>query len=99
MTCAYRVLLINNTTVKLFRSFNGGYTGSDEWALNSGTTKIEVVEDGYVFHGYSGSEYFVPKQQGSLNHYTDSVYNKITFQEGVEEISVEQAIEILEELK
>lgn len=95
MTCAYRVLLIENKTIKLFRSFNGGYIGSDGWALNSGTTKIEVVENGYVFYGYSGSEYFVPKQQGRLNHYTDGVYNKITFQECVEEISVEQAIEFL----
>lgn len=99
MSCAYRILLIDNSLVKLFRSFNGGYTDSDSWTLNSGTKKIEVLEDGYIFHGYSGSSYFVPKRQGLLNSFTSGVYGKMLEQEKVEEISIEQAIEIVEELE
>lgn len=99
MSCAYRILLIDNSLVKLFRSFNGGYTDSDIWTLNSGTKKIEVVEDGYIFHGYSGSSYFVPKHQGRLNPFTSGVYSRMIEQDGVREIPIEYAIKLVEELQ
>lgn len=99
----YRFLLIDNSLVKLFRSYDGGFAIGEEWNLNSGTTKITPREDGYYdVHGYSGSIYTVRKEHGQLNSYTSSVYRSILkkLEEGgvpVREISLEETIRILED--
>ena len=94
----WRLILIDNQVIKLFSSWSGGYLDGNSWRLNSGCTKIEPTEYGYDVHGYSGSIYSIHKHQGNLNAYSSSVYAKILAQEGVEEVSVERAIELLEEL-
>lgn len=101
----YRFLLIDNNLVKLFRSFDGGFAIAEEWNLNSGTTKITPREDGYYdVHGYSGSIYTVRKEHGQLNSYTSSVYKSILKKledadVPVKELSLQEAIEYLEESK
>jgi hypothetical protein len=42
---------------KVFAGWYGGYTGSDNWKLNSGITEVRKVEDWFEFDGYSGSTY------------------------------------------
>lgn len=101
----YRFLLIDNSLVKLFRSYDGGFAIGEEWALNSGTTKIILRDDGlYDVYGYSGSTHAIRKEQGHLNSYTSSVLRGIVKRledgcVGVREISLEEAIRILEENK
>ena len=101
----YRFLLIDNSLVKLFRSYDGGFAIGEEWALNSGTTKITLRDDGlYDVYGYSGSTHAIRKEQGHLNSYTSSVLRGIIkkLEDGgvdVKEISLQEAIRILEDDK
>ena len=97
----YRFLLIDNSLVKLFRSFDGGWAIAEQWMLNSGCTKIIPVDDYYLVRGYSGSEYYIRKEQGHLNSYTSGVLRDIVkrLEDGgvpVQEISIEDAVRILE---
>jgi hypothetical protein len=53
-------------------------------------------------YGYSGSMYYIRNQQGHLNSYTSSVLKSIVkkLEDGgvpVQEISLEEAVRILEE--
>lgn len=45
------------TTYKVLAGWWGGYCGSDYWQLNSGVVKAERFEQGWDFHGFSGSVY------------------------------------------
>ena len=104
---AYRFILIDNSLIKLFASWDGGFAISEEWKLNSGVTDIiplntTYVEYGYDVHGFSGSIYTIRKEQGHLNSYTSSVLMGIVkkLEDGgvpVQEISLEEAVRILEE--
>ena len=106
---AYRFILIDNSLIKLFASWDGGFAISEEWKLNSGVTDIiplntTYVEYGYDVHGFSGSCYTIRNQQGQLNSYTSSMLKSIVkkLEDGgvdVKEISLEGAIEYLEENK
>ena len=101
----YRFLLIDNSLVKLFRSYDGGFAIGEEWALNSGTTKITLRDDDlYDVYGYSGSMYTIRKEQGHLNSYTSSVLRNIVKRledayVPVKELSLQEAIKYLEECK
>ena len=46
-----------NTHYRVFASYYGGYTGGDSWRLNSGISSVEVENDFFLFHGFSGSVY------------------------------------------
>lgn len=58
---------------KVFAGWYGGYTGSDEWRLNSGIT--ETIDHGkyYEFRGHSGSVYLCNKKAQGMSHYQASV--------------------------
>lgn len=45
------------TINKVFAGWYGGYTGSDNWQLNSGIEKVISDDAGFDFVGYSGSTY------------------------------------------
>lgn len=107
MNCpdAYRFILIDNSLIKLFRSYNGGFAIGEEWSLNSGCTEIVPVEQNcYRVHGYSGSIYTIRSEQGSLNSYTSGIYTSIIKKLSdagvpVKELSLQEAIKYLEENK
>ena len=96
---AYRVILIDTPTgqlAKLFASWSAGYLDGDSWRLNSGTEVIIEEQNNYFFYGFSGSIYKLNKYtQGHLTSYSAGIYNRILRQEGVREITVQQAINIL----
>jgi hypothetical protein len=99
---AWRFILIDNSLVKLFRSYDGGFAIGESWMLNSGCTKIIPVDDYYQIHGYSGSIYTIRKEQGKLNSYTSGVYRGILKKledadVPVKEVSLQEAIKYLEE--
>jgi hypothetical protein len=106
---AYRFILIDNSLIKLFASWDGGWAISEEWKLNSGVTDIiplntTYVEYGYDVYGYSGSIYTIRREQGHLNSYTSSVLKSIVkkLEDGgvpVREISLEDVVRILEDDK
>jgi hypothetical protein len=98
----YRFILIDHSLIKLFASWDGGFAISEEWKLNSGVTHITPTEYGYSVHGYSGSIYNIRNEQGRLNSYTHGVYRSIIKKmedanTPVREISLEDAVRILEE--
>lgn len=99
MPDAYRFILIDNSLVKLFSSWNGGYLTGDEWRLNSGCVSITAIEDGlYDVAGYSGSVYSIHKDQSELNSYTNGVYRDILDKltkagVPVKELTLEEAID------
>lgn len=102
---AYRFILIDNSLIKLFRSYDGGWCIAEQWMLNSGCTMIIERETGmYAVCGYSGSIHVIRKEQGRLNSYTNSVYRSILKKledagVPVKEISLQEAISILEDKK
>ena len=101
----YRFILIDNSLVKLFRSFDGGFAIGESWLLNSGCTAIIEREPGiYAVYGYSGSMYYIRKEKGILNSYTNGVFQSIIKKlkdadVPVQEISLEDAVKYLEEKK
>lgn len=100
----YRFLLIDNSLVKLFRSYDGAFAIGESWMLNSGCTKIIPVDDYWQVHGYSGSIYYIRSEQGRLNSYTSGIYRSIIKKledadVHVREISLQEVIEYLEEDK
>lgn len=100
----YRFLLIDNSLVKLFRSYDGAFAIGESWMLNSGCTKIIPVDDYWQVYGYSGSIYTIRKEQGHLNSYTSGGLRGIVKKledagVPVEEINLEEAIKYLEESK
>lgn len=92
----------DNTIVKVFGSWSGGYLSGDSWRVNSGVTKIEESDREYIVSGYSGSQYILSK---TVNHIT--AYNKRVLEDMIEElrsyghqadiISVEDAITLIRE--
>lgn len=103
---AYQILLVDNSLIKVFATWYGGYLDGDAWRVSSGTTSIEEDEDYHYFHGYSGSCYLLRKgnENNSLTAYGNMKYNQIfeTLLEGnvpVKEISIQEAINILKETK
>lgn len=101
---AYRFILIDNSLVKLFASWDGAFAIGEQWQLNSGCVQIFPRGDVYDVLGYSGSIYRIRNEQGSLNSYTRMMYDKIVKQLSdagvpVKEISLQQVIDILEESK
>jgi hypothetical protein len=58
---------------KVFACWYGGYAGSDSWQMNSGIVKVELVDNYYEFHGYSGSVYHCHKNSYGTNGYGGSV--------------------------
>lgn len=58
---------------KVFASWSGGYTGSDSWQMNSGITQATLVEDRWLFLGYSGSVYSCYKDSYGTNGYGGNV--------------------------
>ena len=47
----------NEIHYRVFACWYGGYLGSDSWQMNSGITKVNLVDDFYEFSGTSGSLY------------------------------------------
>lgn len=47
----------NNSHYRVFACWSGGYLDGDSWKLNSGITKVTLVDDCYEFEGSSGSLY------------------------------------------
>jgi hypothetical protein len=54
---------------KVFGAWSGGYTGSDNWRMNSGIVKVEKSGNYWLFYGTSGSVYKCNK-----NAYGSTVY-------------------------
>ena len=75
---------------KVFATWYGGYTGADEWRLNSGVTEIKEDETHYYFHGASGSIYKCSKNSRAYgtNHYSYGQLNSILELDGVSGIKI-----------
>ncbi len=58
---------------KVFACWYGGLGGSDSWQMNSGIVNVELVDNYYEFHGYSGSIYRCHKNCYGTNGYGGSV--------------------------
>ena len=58
---------------KVFACWYGGLGNSDSWQFNSGIVKVELVDNYYEFHGYSGSVYHCHKNCYGTNSYGASV--------------------------
>jgi hypothetical protein len=63
---------------KVFACWNGSYTGSASWQLNSGIKKVTDIGYAYEFTGYSGSIYRCNKTRYGLHSYGASVLDKLT---------------------
>ena len=82
-----------STHYRVFASWAGGFAGSDEWKLNSGITKVSMIDDCYHFDGESGSTYICHKNCYGAFSYQWGVIKKLKEQANPEQL----VIEILDE--
>jgi hypothetical protein len=66
----------NGFIYKILATWYGGFAGSDYWKLNSGVTRVEETDHGYLFYGSSGSIYRCGKQHYRLNMLGSSVLER-----------------------
>jgi hypothetical protein len=62
---------------KIFAVWRGGYTGSDEWRMNSGVKSVQQIDGGWVFEGYSGSSYYCYDYNYGTSFWGQGVLNNI----------------------
>jgi hypothetical protein len=70
------ILKITNgdkATYKVMGGWYGGYLGSNIWRINSGISKIELIDNTYNFHGNSGSMYVCHKDAYGMTALMSSV--------------------------
>ena len=70
------ILQLNNNKEILYKvlaGWSGSYLYGQSWQLNSGIVKVEIEDDYYLFHGYSGSIYKCHKNGYGLNNMTASI--------------------------
>ena len=65
----------NSPYHRVLAGWYGGFTGSDEWKMNSGITQIIDKGNWYEIHGHSGSIYNCNKQVERLSSYTGSIFS------------------------
>lgn len=86
------ILQINNNkqiTYKVLAGWSGSYLYGQSWQLNSGIKSVEVENDYYLFHGYSGSIYKCHKDMYSLNNMTSGVLKSLQKQaETVDDVEI-----------
>lgn len=86
----------DQSIIKLFAVWVGGYSGTDSWRLNSGVQDIEICPNHVRVYGYSGSCYCIHKVQVHMSAYGSKVLSGIVEQAStigatVEYITLEQA--------
>ena len=86
-----RITAESKSHYRVFASWGGGFAGSDEWKLNSGITKVELINDSYHFHGESGSTYVCHKDHYGAFSYQRGVLNEMI------EVSEKISVEIIDE--
>jgi hypothetical protein len=75
---------------KVFATWRGGYTSSDNWQLNSGIIKTDTTEDYYDFHGTSGSVYRCYKHnEGITGMWLHAIFTEICNKLNAKEINYE----------
>jgi len=74
------VVLKLPTGYKVLGGWTGGYMHGSTWRLNSGVTKVELDDEHYLFHGYSGSVYRCYKRDYGFNALSFGIYNAISEQ-------------------
>jgi len=63
----------DETTLKLFSTWFGGYLDNDSWRLNSGITDIIQEEDYYIVKGHTDTVYKIYKNNTGTSGYTGQV--------------------------
>jgi len=62
---------------KVLAGWSGGYLDGDSWKLNSGITKVELIDDYYHFHGWSGSVYKCHKNGQQMRMSIAGTYSQL----------------------
>ena len=82
-----RITAEGKSHYRVFASWKGGFAESDSWKLNSGITKVELIDNSYHFYGESGSTYVCHKEGYGAFSYQRGVLNKLI--ESSENITIE----------
>ena len=77
----------NEIHYRVFACWYGGYLGSDSWQMNSGITKVNLVDDFYEFSGSSGSLYRCHKNAYGTSGYGHGVLMNMI--ENAKELTIE----------
>ena len=72
-----RIKTPDDVIYKVFATWKGGYINGDSWKINSGITKVEVIDNYYVFHGHTSSVYKCHKGSYGTTLYGQSVLQNI----------------------
>lgn len=74
---------------KVFASWSGGYTGGDEWKLNSGITRATFRDPYWEFDGSSGSVYRCHQDSYGTNGYGQVVLGNLLSQARAQDIQID----------
>lgn len=86
----YAFLRIKGEFYKVFGSWSGSYLHGDRWRVNSGITKVEKTDDGYLIHGHSGSVYKIKTESNVISAHNLFVLTEMSNHDGVEVIDLKQ---------
>jgi 5-methylcytosine-specific restriction endonuclease McrBC GTP-binding regulatory subunit McrB len=93
------------TILKLFSTWFGGYAGNDSWRLNSGITEIIEEDNYYIVKGHSETVYKIGKNNTGTSGYTGGVLQHQILERIPDYIEtsvildIDEVIEILKEIK
>lgn len=90
------IVKVNDDMYKVLGSWSGGYLDSDVWRINSGITKVEILDSGeYAIHGNSGSVYYChPEGYGRLNVTSANIAYKLWTEHGCEMLHIDKVKEM-----
>lgn len=77
-----RIIKDHECIYKVFACWYGGYGGSDSWKINSGITRVSLVDDVYEFDGHSGSVYRCHQHAYGTSGYGGSVLHDMIARAG-----------------
>jgi hypothetical protein len=84
---------------RIFATWSGGYLHGDSWRLNSGVRSVEVKDEWFDFHGFSGSVYRCSKTAYGVNLYGMGVLKDLLSKSDLLEAVWEEPKDILSEMR
>ena len=84
-----KLITKEETLYKVLAGWSGSYLYGQSWQLNSGIVKVELENNYYLFHGFSGSIYKCYKNNYGFNNITSEIYESLkTKTESVDDVEI-----------
>ena len=91
----------DETLMKVFGTWSGGYLSGDSWRMNSGVSTVKTEGDMILFGGYTGSIYHCYLESYGSTAYGSGILNSMVEKAKVpiRVLSEEEMIEYVEKMQ